>query len=166
MAAAAKKVETPTIRDLARETLAECGNDAQQAIQKLTKRIMGDARLLKELAAEAVFRAVDEGVRGKIHNNRGTLVNAAHAGRSAVIALAGGIKASLLDFQLPDGKAIGDATPAEISPSIIRYEQYGRDAAHKAKWLTLMIQGVPRDKVVRDIITPERAQELWDEAAK
>jgi len=166
MNAPAKIEEQVSLRALARQALKDAGGKTKLAIDALTAQLMNDKRLMREVVAEAVVIASDDLVQHSMRATREAVVVSAAKARNGVAALANGIKFSILDFPLAGGVKLRDATPAEVTEQIDRYEAIGRDVTHKARWLRLVVQGVPRDRRIGDVISDERAQELWNEASK
>lgn len=154
-----------TLSDIARTHWESAEGDVKKARATAIAAVKANAPLSNEIVAEAVCRALDTFLEDKTRERRRTIISAAVDMRGGVIALANGLTASLLDFPLPGGLKLRDAKPDEVSPAIEYYEKMGADVTRKAKWLRLIVQSVPRDKKIGSVITDERAQELFQEAA-
>lgn len=155
-----------SLRALARTALEQCGGNTAEATDAVAEILANDKRLARSVAAEAIALASYELVQHRMRDNRSAVVLSANRSRDGVAALANGIRAALLDFPLAGGMKLRDATPDEVTEQIDRYDAIGRDVSHKAKWLRLIVQSVPRNKLIGEVISDDRAQELWNEASK
>ena len=166
MNAPIKTDEGITIRSLAREELNANEGDVRKAIDALTARLAADKRLMREVVADAVVIASETLVQHKMRDDRAAVVLSATRAKNGVIALANGLRSAILDFPLAGGIKLREASPDQVMQQVERYDSIGRDVMHKARWLQLIAQGVPRNKKIGEVITDERAQQLWDEASK
>ena len=168
MTAAAVNTESDrTIHNLAREALNECGGDTKLATQKLVAWLNSDKALMKNVVSHAIYEAARTAINQKMANARQRLASAAErvlSGKDSVMALAGGIAASLLDFPLAGGVKLATATREQVIEAADRYESTAIDAKHKSQWLRLIAQSVPEGKTVGDVLSDARALELWKEA--
>lgn len=158
--------EEISLRSIARQALRDSSGKTKEAIDALVKRLQADKRLMREIVTQAIVTASTDLVEHQMRSDRQAVVVSAARARDGVMALANGIKFSILDFTLAGGLKLRDATPPQVNESIRRYESISRDVSQKARWLRLIVKGVPMDKRVGDVITEERAQELFDEASK
>ncbi len=154
--------EAVSIRSLAKEALADNNGDIVKAIDTLAERLVKDRKLMREIVSEAVMIASETMVRYGMRSDRSAIVLSATRARNGVIDLANGLRAALLDFPLSSGLRLRDATPDQVSEQIVRYDAIGRDVLHKSRWLSLIVQSVPRNKKIGSVITDQRAQELWE----
>ena len=167
MNAPVKIEEKNTLRGLARQALKAAGGDTKLAADALSEQLENDKALFRGIVADAVVIASYIFVEETMRSRRHTIANGAHrATRADAEALARGIRSSVLDFPLTGGLKLRDATPDQVTEQIERYDAIGRDVTHKSRWLRLIVQSVPRDKKIGDVISDDRAQELWSEASK
>jgi hypothetical protein len=69
-------------------------------------------------------------------------------------------------FELPGGKALGDATRADLAKASYTFRTQGKASYQKAVWLDLIAQGLPTDATVKERFKPLRLTELANEAEK
>ena len=81
-----------------------------------------------------------------------------------VAALAEGNAAMLMDFPLPGGKRLGEATADEVRTAAEFYSKQAGNMAHKARWLSMIAARV-KDKTVKDALTEKKLRELQKETA-
>lgn len=167
MTAAALKedLERISLANMAKAALRENAGDVKLAIAALVRTLNDQKHLIKEIVADAIYEAADTLVKQQNIGIRRALFNPnriAKDTRETVVALARGIKASLLDFPLSDGSKLRDATPDKVTPLLNHCETQGRDLMHKARWLRHIIQTVPAGQKIGDHVTDERAKELWE----
>lgn len=161
----ASAAEQPTLSLLARQALAECGGNTEVAASVITADLMADRKLLRSVIESAIADAVAYRVEHSMRSHRATVISRATApGKSGVIALAKGISASLLDMPLANGVKLRDASRKQVMEQAHRYAALARDTGHKARWLTLIGQSIPSDKTVGEVLSDERATELWHAA--
>lgn len=158
--------EEVSLRSIARQALRDNDGRTKEAIQTVVERLQADKRLMREVVAQAVVVAATELVNHHMHEERRAVMVSAARARDGVMALANGIKFSILDFTLDGGVKLRDATPDQVNKSADRYESIGRDVGQKARWLRLIVKGVPQGKRVGEVVSEKRAQELFDEASK
>lgn len=165
MTATAEKTKHINLYSLAADALDEKNGDVQKAVNYLRLRLNKDRALLEIVLEEAVQFALSEKPRAASKATRYNLVASVEraANRGSVVALSRGIAASLLDFRLPGGKKIKDANRSEIEADAEFYGRQASDMGHKARWLRLIAQSIPDGKLGGDVISAERALELWEE---
>lgn len=152
---------------MARECLAEHDGNTTKAISALVVLLLSDRALLRELVAPIVLAAVDTHVDRSTHYQRKNLIISVNrqSRRSDMVALAGGIAHSMLDFTL--GTAAGirlrDATREQVVGQAEEYTRQGNSMLRNARWLELIAQGVPADRKVGEVLTDARANELWEQ---
>lgn len=166
MGAITKHQDSPDLRSLARDALTKSRGNTKRATDNLTLLLEEDKALLRAIVSDAIQIAAYYTVNHAMRHKRAAVVVSAEQSRSGVVALASGISASLLDFPLAGGLRLRNATASEVAEQIDRYDAIGRDVRRKARWLRLIVQSVPPNKKVGDVISDDRAQELWNEAAK
>lgn len=166
MSAITKHQDSTDLRSLARDALTKSRGNTKRATDNLTLLLEEDKALLRAIVSDAIQIAAYYTVNHAMRHKRAAVVVSAEQSRSGVVALASGISASLLDFPLAGGLRLRNATASEVTDQIDRYDAIGRDVRRKARWLRLIVQSVPPNKKVGDVISDSRAQELWNEAAK
>jgi hypothetical protein len=151
---------------LAKHYLAENEGNISDATNALMERLLQDRLALEEVSKAAIYIASKDISHEVIQKRRQKIEARANNGRGAVVALAAGISAALLDMPLTGGAKLRLATRELVMEEADRAETIGRRQFHKAKWLRLIAQSVPNGKSVGDVLDDKRAQELWDEAKK
>lgn len=154
--------ERVTLWSLAKSALDACGGDRKAAMTNLRELLRNDSRLLNEVVADVIMQIGRNAVSEVNNQTRRRLMTQASLQKDNVIALAAGIGASLLDFPLSCGVNLRDATPDQVAEQIQIYDSKTRDMSHKSRWLRHIIQGVPKDKKVGEVLSSERALELWE----
>ena len=154
-----------TLSGLAREELKRADGRIEMAIGALTERLSMDAALLKAIVRDAVSDAINLHVTKAMRQDRAAILDQTTRGKDAVIALANGLTRALLDMPLAGGLPLRDATRAQVLESSERYAATAKDAGHKAKWLQAIAQCVPDGKTVGEVLTDERAADLYRESA-
>jgi hypothetical protein len=156
--------DTPTLFDLARDTLRRADGDTTVATDRLTKRLLKDRDLLETIIRAAVAAAVETTVEHSMRSRRESIMRTTTVpGRSGVFALASGVTFALLDMPLANGVKLRAATREQVTAQAQMYDAKARDMGHKARWLELIAQAVPDGKIVGDVLTDARAAELWSE---
>lgn len=154
-----------TLTKLASDQLASCKGNQTKAIAQLTEILLKheNRHLLKELVAEVVLRAVRYSVAHVSKTQRAAIVDPSH-GKAQVTALARGLAGAFLDWPLPGGKRLADANRSEVMEGSRDYELKGTTMLQRSRWLRLVAQTIPEDKVAGDVLTNERLTELWQES--
>lgn len=160
--ASTEKTPQERLGDIARDCLKEASGDTRKAIVAMTEFIMKNRPLLQELIAPIVLSVAEAKVRQANIDTRRRIIERSPDGRRRMQALAGGLMATMLDFPLSGGLLLRDATRQEVSDQAAMYEKSGSDMLRKSRWLTVIAQSIPDRKKVGDVITEERAVELWD----
>jgi hypothetical protein len=161
------ETKAETLRDAAKAALLQAGGDVRRATDALAARAMDEPEFLKAHYAEIIRTASYDAVSGAIRAERAIVWNTPQPTtierRAQVTALASGTVRTLLDFPLPGGKRLGDATRGEVGEAADLYGSQARDMAWKARWLAHVAQSVPDGKRVADVLTAERLEELRQE---
>ncbi len=165
MARTQDKAQTTDVRlpDLAREALNRNKGGVAAAVADLVTSLQRDATMLRAVIQGAVNDAVTYRVQHEIRDRRSTIIaqHARQEQRGTVVALAAGITASLLDMPLAGGMKLRDADRDAVLDQSRRYEAISSDTGRKARWLALIGQSVPAGRTVGDVVTEERAADLW-----
>jgi hypothetical protein len=158
------KADLPvTLSSLAKSALDASDGDTQKAIDALVSQLSADAGLLRLIIRDAVSDAVSYRVELQMRNKRRQILASTTSTRGAVIALSSGLSMALLDFPLANGLKLREATRADVVAAADRYALVSKDMRHKAKWLQAIAQSIPDGKRVGDVMTDERAAELFKE---
>jgi hypothetical protein len=166
--------------DLAHEALESNGGNVIAARDYLIDLLRKDRKLLASVLDDVLFAAVNERTLAAMRAKRKASVRqitidpqddeddddaVTTKGRKSIHALASGVmRAELLDFPLKGGLLLRHATRDPILEQARMYEVSGKTDLHRAKWLNLVAQCLPKNKTVQDILTAERLDELWTEA--
>lgn len=154
----------PSIPEVARECLEKAGGDVRAAVPVMLARVKANRELRDALTAPLLSNACYDAIAQECRVQRRhiwTAPNYAPGGNGArVIALA----TSLLDFPLPGGKRLADATRAEVAHAAEFYVSQAADMNHKGRWLRLVAQSVRDDQRVADALDETRLAELQKEA--
>lgn len=148
---------------LAKHYLAEHGGDIRGASDALIKRLLADRAALEEVVGAAVRSAVSDFSSGVIRKRRRVIGDRAESGRGAVVALAAGISAALLDMPMTGGAKLRNASRDLVIDEANKAAGLAKTYTHREKWLRAIAQAVPNGKSVGEVVTDQRAQELWDE---
>lgn len=154
------------ITKAAAKAYQESGGDvskATQALMVVAERHKGlRAALLDpflETACNQAVRRLQQDARAKLWGSRA--IATATDDAEAMKRLA---QRNLLDFPLPNGMRLADASKDDVGNAIQFYRKQANDMAWKARWLQLVAQSVPGGKKVGDALTEERLRELQTEA--
>jgi hypothetical protein len=153
----------PSLAAMARAALRECDNDTDAAVRMVVGILTNDIDALRRLIRAAIDDAVSYRVEMALRHKRASIIKATTSTRGAVVALATGWTAALLDMPLANGVALREATREQVVAQADRYRATATDAGHKFRWLVLIAQAVPPGKVVGDVMDDERAAELFKE---
>lgn len=163
-----KSVDYPTLYALAKDVLRSVNNDADKAEEALFARISSDATLLRALVQGAVKMSVNVSVASVLGSQRAAAFNSVaniERARAGVKALAGFISSALLDMPLADGTLLKNATAFEITETAERWEKVSNTMAHRSRFLRAVAKAVPPGKRVGDVLTEEKATQLFRKAA-
>jgi hypothetical protein len=164
-----KQDQADTVGKSAKQALERAGGDLDKAAGLLEQSIRADAALCKLLVDPLITLACREAVAKQQREQRAAIWNPPTVERAKITneARARILGASnLMMFPLPTiGKALGEATRAEIAEAADFYAKQSNDMAHKARWLTLVSQSVPPGKLAKRALSEDRLRELQREAA-
>ena len=68
----------------------------------------------------------------------------------------------LLDFPLPGGLALRNATKDDVTAASLFYSTQASDMSHKARWLELIAKKVPKGKTVADALNNDALAKLQE----
>jgi hypothetical protein len=153
-----------TLAQLARAALRKADGNTTTATATLTRRLLRSPAVLRTVIEAAVLDAVQYRVEAAMRTDRAQILRVTTSGRGAVVALANGISRAILDMPLANGLRLRDALREQVIEQADRYAAIAEDTGHKARWLTLIGQSMPAKKTVGQVMTDERAAELYEEA--
>ena len=155
----------PSVAETARECLEKAGGDVRKATPLMVERVKASRVLRDALTAPLLSNACYDAISAECRQQRRhvwTPPNYTADGNGArVIALA----TSLLDFPLPGGKRLAEASRGEVAQAADFYATQAADMSHKGRWLRLVAQSVREDQRVADALDELRLAELQKEAA-
>jgi hypothetical protein len=155
----------PTIALVAREALDIAGGNALKATELMVERVESDGRLYRllmdPLVRLACYNVVSQQIRSKRKAVYKTKQPSKKKAKASVAALAAG---NLLDFPLPGGLRLGEATRNDVAAAQAFYASQASDMGHKARWLGMVLHALPKGKKVKDAITPAKLEAFKVEA--
>lgn len=169
MTDAAPKIEPEiTLGSLVRDALDDVDGNAEKAENRVVSLLKNDAKLLRKIVQAVIRLAVFNRTQQIVRNQRQNIIRHVttanrQPSRGNVIALAQGIRACLLDMPLAGGGRLRDSTREVVLAQVDRYEKQAGDMSHKARWLRLIAQSIPAGKLVGDVVSEERAVELFEQ---
>ena len=156
-----------SLRALARETLSDADGDRHKALPALVARLKAHKQLYSQVVDKLVERACLDELGNVVRDGRSTIWSGGGASATEaserVAALA---RSNLLNFALPNGKRLANASRAECMEYGDGYLKQGKTMCHLGRWLRLIGQSVPDGKVVHKVLSEERLNELREEAEK
>jgi hypothetical protein len=169
MSAAEKRDDKIVISEEAVSVLTEAKGDLPKAVDLFVARVHRD-RELRDVLTEPLLRTACYQALIQVHRSRRKAIwyssqPSAERETARVIALAGGTIASLLDFPLPGGKRLRDATGSEITAAAEFYHSQASDMALKARWLRLVGQSIPHDEVAGKYVTEDELNRIREEVS-
>lgn len=154
------KTEEPNI---VQEAVDASGGDESQAVEILYSRVVSDADFLKSELPTLVRRWCQSQI--------GTLLGAQRvkAWKPQPVThnpnrLNAAIRANLLDYPLPRGKRLGDASTDDLAQASGYYWGVSNSNAHKARWLDAIAARMGNAHRVEDALTEADLQALQIEA--
>ncbi len=151
-----------SLSSLAREALKASGNDTDVAAEWLSGRLE-DPAIRKVVAADIVAMAAGAAIRAVRSSDR-ALIDDDMRRRQAgeVLARAGAVDRALMDYPLPFGGVLADATRAEISRAVEHYRVSSKTALMRAAWLERVGAKLPDDATpVRAALTEADLAAEW-----
>ena len=163
------KIETSEVISV--EAFAKSAMDGVDTYEEGAKRLLAMARadpalmfaLMKPYEVRAARIAVGRFGRDSRRKvwNRPTTTDS----NARVVALVASNMAMLLDFPLPGGKPLRDATKDEVQDAANSYRTQAVDMVQKSAWLKLIAKNVPKGKTVGETLD-ELALALFKEESK
>ncbi len=153
------------------EAAAKAAMQGEKSFEDGAKRLLTmareDAGLMAALMGPYESRAAYDAVRKGSRHLRRVIwdQSTTHAANGRVGALVAANMAMLLEFPLPGGKPLRDATRDEVQDAADLYRKQAVDMVQKAAWLRLVAKNVPTGKTVGETLD-ELALALFKEETK
>lgn len=152
----------PNIRQIAAEELDRADGAVERATAAMQRRVLNDHALFRALMTPLVHGACYNEITSVCRAARAVIWRntqpSAEEGRR-VIELTGRATARvLMNFQLPGGLRLGDATKSQVQEAAQFYLNQGNDMLIKGRWLQLINNAMPRNTTVASALTEQR---LW-----
>ena len=155
-----------TLNQIATQCLDEAEGDWQAAATAMRAEIDSDEVLSAELLRPLISGAIWDLIRHAAHRDRKKCLQP-DAGEDNTDGLKAMARRTLLDFQLRDGKRLGDATRPDVIQAADWYGVLARTNGINATWLSAIVKKLPDDeKLVSDVLTEEQARKLRTRAEK
>jgi hypothetical protein len=156
-----------TISEIATNALAAADGDVVRATDAMVTAVMNSKVLYRSLMDPLVKQACYDAIRGQCRAQRRVIWETPQPSASSTRDRIGGLAAglTLMDFPLPGGIKVGDATRAEVMDASDSYLAQATDNAAKGRWLRLIARHVTGDAKVRDVLTLERLIQLQNLAS-
>ena len=146
--------------------LSEADGDWVNAAKAMRGEIDSDEVLRAELLSPLISGAIWDLIRHAAHRDRSKCLQP-DAGEDNTDGLRAMARRTLLDFQLRNGKRLGDATRPDVLQAADWYGVLARTNGTNAKWLSAIAKALPDDdKTVSDVLTEEKARDLRTRAEK
>lgn len=139
---------------IAEEIITKVGGNVKQAAEAMESRVLKDDALFKELMLPMVSRACYDFICDVVHSRRRSIcdtVKRANDEMAGSIALQNTAR-SMLDFPLPGGLLLRDATRHDCVDAAVYYERQASDMFGKGRFLRSVAKRAG-NKSVGDSIT-------------
>lgn len=157
--------ETPIER--LHKIATECarqGANNEAACAMLAEAVAADAGLRELLLTPWEPHAIRDLIGEKRRRDRAVIWSRPKAADARVDLLRrASVRMSLMDFPLPNGTRLGNATGEDLAEGSATYKAQASDMAAKAKWLDLIAAGLPEGKTVGEALTETDLERLRDE---
>lgn len=162
--AAVKIKEAPPLVDLARQALADAGGDVVQASKLLEDIARKNMRVWVDLTEQLLSQACYQAVSAQIRQERRQIWTAANYSKGGNGDRVRAHANSLLDFLLPGGMRLRDATASDVLEAAGVYRRQAVDMTAKADWLFKVAERCGRStKTVGLLLKESDLQRLRDE---
>ncbi len=157
---------TPNVHQIAKECLTAANGDVQLATMHMVQRCQSDDALREAVISTLLRQACYQAVTAVNRAERKTIwqqseqVARANAARVGILA-----QSNLLAFPLPGGMMLADATRDDVEAAAYGFRDQADDMHAKAAWLFAVKEEVPDGKLVRDVLSEARLQELREQVA-
>lgn len=153
--------ETPSIAAVAQKCMRDCDNNLHDAQKLMERLVAGHPPLFRDLMTPLLATACYDALRSVVRTDRGkvwTAPNYTKAGNGSRLETLG---VTLLDFPLPSGIRLRNASKADVLEGARFYSAQAADMQHKAKWLEAIAAKVG-NRTVGEKFTAEKLQALQE----
>ena len=160
------KRQAPSLHALAAHYLKAAKNNRAEAEAATINAIFADNELREALAVPLVAGAVKQAVGEVIRQDRADVWSgpSPEAGKRRVKITARINNLLLMNFRLPTGKLLRDATAAEVKEAAMFYFKQGSDMMVKYRWLTAIAKAVPAGEIVGKVLREKQLRTLRTKA--
>lgn len=147
-ASKAKIDPKPLISQAARDALDKAGGDIAAAVDVMHRTMRSDRALYAAVMEPLERSACYEAIASIIRQSRAKVWQAPNAAADTggrILALV----RHLMDFPLPGGKRLADATKVDLVAAAEFYSKQAGDMAHKSRWLAAVAGKLGDSDVVR-----------------
>jgi len=140
----------------AAEILAAADGDVQKATDDLFNFVTRNEKRYREMADPLVREGCYSIVRLLARFEAAEVWNgtrAAAQGQRAAGAMAAATVFALMNYRLPGGAVLKDATGQEVAEAACFYMKQGRTMIEKGTWLEMIAKRVPQDRTVSSVLT-------------
>lgn len=160
------------VAEQAEHCLDICNGDVSKATELMRQRINEDRDLFNELVEPLVKAACYTAVAARIRARRehvwvaprydglDSLSAVTQRDRDRLSSLA---SRNLLNFPLPGGQLLGDASKTAILEASSVYRTQSAATAHKARWLERVAGEVPEGKIARTVLSEKELRQFQEE---
>lgn len=147
---------------LAEQAMANAGGVEQVGIDNLFQMVVNDDALLKQEMPQMVRRWCQSQIGAYLAMQRSKAWSPASVNLNTQ-RLNAAIKADLLDYPLPGGRRLGDASKAELQAASSYYSGIAQSNAWKARWLDEIGITMGNAHRVEDALSESDLQRLQDQ---
>jgi hypothetical protein len=165
MPAKLKPLPQISVADFARKA-TEGAKNAEDAAKALLAMAKADPDLYRKIMEPYEFSACRDAIDRLRLNERAAIWKAAQGetrSNTSVRALARANTYTLLDFPLPSGTRLGDATVSDLTDAIGVYRAQASDMARKARFLELVCGRLKEGQRVSEALTPKELEDVQKE---
>lgn len=159
------ETESPSMSSLAREFMLANGNDVDLASAAMEGHVVSDVELYKLLTLPAFqleCRNNCRGIRSKMRQEATFIAGMSEDQKKGYLASIRHDWHTLMDFQLPDGTKLRDATRDMLNEAMAVYYKQARTMTIRRHWLVSVHRELPDDlKTVADVFTEEKLVKLY-----
>jgi hypothetical protein len=152
------------IKDVAKKALEDADGDVQKGVARMVERVRKNRALFTTLMDPLVESACFREIGMVCRRERRDIWRAPNYGPAdegaRVIQLAAG---NLLMFPLPGGKPLGEATKEDVEKAAHFYREQSNDMGHKARWLQIIADRTPPERLVQHVLSDEELRSLQEQ---
>lgn len=157
-----------TLYDLAAEVMDDADGNLDRATERMVASLQADPRLFRDLVMPVLLTLCRNACRDVQRRLRGDIVAAVRPDTmQGYEAAEAADRRALLEFPLPSGIKIAEATKADLADAIGFYYRQARDMMRKRQWFVLLQDRLPDEhKRVGDVLTERELEALYREASR